>query len=224
MTIGRQFSVADDLFLCALDDRTGKLAIVHGKLALGLAAGLIAELLLAGTAEIHRHRLVLTGGVPPDSLTHAIVDLIQTEPTHAVKKWLDYVAQEMFPIEKVALRLIRAGVITQIEDRHLIRAATIRYPPLGDNTAAYRPVRLARALGELGTYDINVTKPGADAALAMIAHAIELTDRLLRDAPAQSWKYLEHIHQQVNRTRPDLSDLATSLGELVAEKTFTLRT
>jgi len=223
MTIGRQFSVADDLFLCALDARTGKHAIVHGKLALGLAAGLISELLLAGTAGMRGDRLVLVGGAPPDALTHAIVDLIRLEPHHSFKKWLSYIAQDGV-VEKVAQRLIRARIITRFEDRHLIRATTVRYPPLGDDTAAWRPVRMARALGEVGTYDINVTEPGADAALAMIAYAIELTDRLLIDAPPESWEYLQYIHQEVSRIRPDLSQLASVLGGLIGEMTFTLRT
>jgi hypothetical protein len=44
--------LADDLFLIALDDRTGRFRIEAGALGLGLGAAMLAELYLAGNIAI----------------------------------------------------------------------------------------------------------------------------------------------------------------------------
>ena len=118
-------TVADDLFLVALDVRTGRHRVAERFLSLGLAGGLLAELLLDKA-------IMLVGEVPrpadapPGSgLTHMIRDRIAAEPNLDLRTWLLYLARTA--TIDVAERLSLANWIRPSRHGGLIRKTSVLY-------------------------------------------------------------------------------------------------
>src|SRR5262245_7797119 len=100
-----QLRLADDLFFVVHDDRTGRPRLLPRAIGLGLAAGLLGELMLVG-------RLAMTDGVlavaddrpPRDAVIHALLDQVIVErPSHGLRTWLAFFSRAA--AEQVAKRL-----------------------------------------------------------------------------------------------------------------------
>lgn len=100
--------LADEFFLIALDDRTGRLRLSSKVFGLGAAGALLGELLLE---EREGDRLrVLSQRPPGDALTHGTLDRLLTETVaHPVRTWLVFLARTA--TEQVADRLWRNGIV-----------------------------------------------------------------------------------------------------------------
>ena len=74
--------VGDDLWLVAHDDRSGKPLLPQRQLGTGLAAGLLAELMLGGSICLRSDTAVVTGRtLPPGRGGRAVLlQLIAAEP------------------------------------------------------------------------------------------------------------------------------------------------
>jgi hypothetical protein len=120
--------VADEFFLIAHNDSRGKAKLHPSATGLGLAAGLLAELILFG-------QITVSGG---------LVTLIGESQHQAVRTWLAFLAQSS--TTSVGERLARAGVLRRQENRRLLRT-TVSYLPIDLNAAAWPATRL-RALVE----------------------------------------------------------------------------
>jgi Golgi phosphoprotein 3 (GPP34) len=192
--------VADDLFLLAHDDVTGKPYIQPRPLGLGLGAGLLAELVLTGALVVAGDQIAVTARhrPPGDELACRVLGLVAGErEAHPVRDWLAYLARTA--PAGVASRLATAG--------YLARAG--RWPPWrparwvpADRDSAFAPVLRARAA-------MDASRPLAihDAVLAGLAVACGLGFRLAEYAPARRARPLDQMAARLRD--PSLGDLIT---------------
>jgi hypothetical protein len=164
--------LADELFCIAHDDRTGRCRLHPRVLGLGLAAGLLGELVLWGRLDVRDGQVrVLRGDPPADALAHATVELLVAQPQYRdVAVWLAFLAETS--VESVARRLTVAGVWRAVEQRRWGRTRIGRVPVDG-NAVVWRSMRLARLLTSGGP----MTVP--DVVLAGLVQATGLTDVVL---------------------------------------------
>ncbi len=177
--------IADDLYLMAHDENTGRPLIGPRLLGTGLAAALLAELMLAGGLVLHdggAGGLTLNGeivmvcraGIADDLATH-VHQVVAAEPQlHPVRVWLEFLACDA--ARNVAFRLGQAGYLEQAPRRMPWKAA--RWVP-ADPDWAYAPLtRACRAAAP----DRRVY-PG-HAVLAGLAEACGLRFRMTGLLPA----------------------------------------
>lgn len=134
--------VADDLYLMAHNDVTGRPYLQPRALGLGLAGALLAELMLAGQVDVSRHGLAVVGQASAeDHLSGLVLKLIaeEREPVTA-GEWLQFLARTAS--REVAGRLGERGYLTLVSSRRLWRAE--RWVPV-DSDCAFAPLTRARA-------------------------------------------------------------------------------
>jgi Golgi phosphoprotein 3 (GPP34) len=161
--------LADDLYLMAHDDRTGRLLLSARAAGLGLAGALLADLVLAGCVRVTGGQLAATGAAPPgDGLAAGVLDVLASEqPPRPVADWLAFLARTA-PAD-VAARLERAGYLIPVAARPW-RAP--RWRP-ADPDCAFAPiVRVESALSAARPADTQ------GVALAGLAGACGLGARL----------------------------------------------
>jgi hypothetical protein len=137
--------VADDMFRLAHRDHDGALLLHADAVGLGLAAALLAELLIARRVTIRNGLVVVIDTAPPiDALAHTVLDHLTGEAAaHPVRTWLTFLARTAH--EDVALRLLRAGHVREEASRRLL-SRSVRYVPTDINTAAWPWARLSQLL------------------------------------------------------------------------------
>jgi hypothetical protein len=195
--LGGTGRVADELYLIAHHELTGRAHLAARAVGLGLAGALLAELALADAITIEAGAIALAWpDQAGDQLTAAVAGQIAGEHTHSVADWLAFLARTA-PGD-VAARLARAGYLAA-GPRRPWRAA--RWVPV-DPDCAFAPVaRLNAAL--------NLSRPGDGqvVALAGLAAACGLGPRL--------YLYLE----PGARARIDalVPVLGPGLGEVITE-------
>ncbi|GAA5190875.1 hypothetical protein GCM10023322_47030 [Rugosimonospora acidiphila] len=207
--------LADQFFLIAHEDRNGRSRLHSRATSLGLAAGLMGELILLGRVRIFDGELSVVSRDPPgDPLAHNVLDLLIAQPQHRdVRVWLAYLAQEAS--EKVGERLLRAGAVETVVRRRLMSSQTLYMPMNADqrNAAAWARVRLANLLVRQGELDIE------DRMLAGLMFATGLTRYVLWDLPVHR-PGLEYLHIVVNSLPADLRELIehtqTSVGSVLS--------
>jgi len=109
--------VADDLYLLAHHDATGKPLLQPRPLGIGLAGGLLAELMLGASICLRPDGVVLPGRTwPGDELARHVRDLVAAEQEpHPVREWLLFLARSA--ATDVAGRLERSGYLTRAGGR-----------------------------------------------------------------------------------------------------------
>jgi hypothetical protein len=110
--------VADDLYLLAHDDRTGRPLLPPRPLGTGLAGALLAELMLAHCIGLRSDTAVVIGqDAPPAAVQgHVLLRQIAGEPSPLpVRTWLGFLARSA--ARDVALRLEQAGYVTRARSR-----------------------------------------------------------------------------------------------------------
>ena len=105
--------LADDLYLMAHHEVTGKPFVQPRALGTGLAGGLLAELMLGASISLRPDGAVLPGRTwSGDELARHVRDLIAAErEPHPVGEWLLFLARTA--ANDVAGRLERSGYLTQ---------------------------------------------------------------------------------------------------------------
>ena len=140
--------LADQYFLIAHQDRTGRSRLHPRATGLGLAAALLGELILEGRIGIADGDLVILDRHPPaDSLTHDILDLLIAQQRHReVRTWLAFLSQDAEI--RVGERLVRLGAVDLITRRRMLSTEVVYMPnsPEQRNAAAWAPARLANLL------------------------------------------------------------------------------
>src|SRR6202035_3919680 len=93
--LGGTGRLADDLYLMAHNDSTGRPYLQPRAAGIGLAGALLAELLLVGGATISSDRAVTAGGTPPaDQLTALIYSQIAGELEQLpAGQWLQFLGR-----------------------------------------------------------------------------------------------------------------------------------
>jgi hypothetical protein len=195
--------LADQFFLIAHEDRTGRSRLHPRATGLGLAASLVGELMLMGRVRIYEGELRVVGREPPvDALAHDLLDLLIAQPQHReLDTWLAYLAQDA--AARVGERLLRTGAVESVTRRRFMGSQTHYMPMNADqrNAAAWARVRLADLLVEHREMDVG------DYLLAGLVLATGLTRYVLWDFP---------LHRPgLNRLYTIVEALPAELGELV---------
>ena len=149
--------VADDLYLMAHHETSGRPFLQPRPLGIGLAGGLLAELMLGGCVLTGDDGAVAAGRTwPGDDLARQIRDQVAAESgAYSVTDWLLFLGQSAAP--DVAARLERAGYLTRAGGRVPWRAP--RWVPVNPDWA-FAPLLRAR--------------PATDATRPLTAHAAVL--------------------------------------------------
>src|SRR6266699_3288876 len=128
--------LADDLYLLAHHEVTGKPHLQPRAAGLGLAGALLAELMLSGKIYLQPDRIMVADRSPPqDGLAQSVLGLVVSEPGQlAARDWLLFLARTA--AEDVALRLEQSGYLTRISSRRPWRGE--RWAPV-DSDCAFAP-------------------------------------------------------------------------------------
>jgi Golgi phosphoprotein 3 (GPP34) len=174
--------LADDLWLIAHHERTGRLLLSPRAAGLGLAGALLAELMLAGAIQITAGVVAVAGPAPPgEALAAGVLGQVTAEQRHPAQEWLVFLARTA--PAAVAGRLEQAGYLTPAPGWPPWRS---QRPVPVDADCAFAPVtRICSALGP--------SHPAAvqGAALAGLAAACGLGARLALYLPPGSRRRLE---------------------------------
>ncbi|HEY2950277.1 MAG TPA: GPP34 family phosphoprotein [Micromonosporaceae bacterium] len=192
--------LADEFYFVAHEYTTGKPRLQPSAAGLGLASGLLGELVLLGRITVRDGTLAILDPRPPeDALAHATLDALAGDRRQrAVRTWLAVLGETA--VEDVANRLLRAGYLKIKGVRRGFRTV-VTYLPVDASTAAWP----ANRLHHMFTTYTPMTVP--DAMLAGLASATGLTDRILRDGGAHARRYFVHA----------LESLPAPLRELTAQ-------
>ncbi|HEU5355202.1 MAG TPA: GPP34 family phosphoprotein [Actinocrinis sp.] len=103
--------LADDFFLMAHEESSGKPRLAERIAGLGLAAALLGELVLAGRIELREGTVaVLESGPCDDVLSGRVLDFLKQEQ-HPTRTWLTFFSQSAHT--EVARRLVADGSLTR---------------------------------------------------------------------------------------------------------------
>lgn len=195
--------LADQFFLIAHEDRTGRSRLHPRATAIGLAAAMLGELVLDGRLRIVGSDLEITSSQPPvDALAHSNLDLLVTQSQHReVRTWLAYLSQDA--AVRVGERLARSGAVDSVTKRRMLSMQTL-YMPNNENqrnAAAWAPARLANIL--VRGLEISVS----DRVLAGLVAATGLTRHVL-------WNF--EMHRQAFSVLPRaVASLSDDLRQLI---------
>jgi hypothetical protein len=195
--LGGTGRLADDLYLVAHNDVSGRAHLQPRALGLGLAGALLAELMLAGQLGVRRDGIVavVTGsGAPADWLAGLIRGQVAAErEPHGLRDWLLFLGGTA--TGKVPRRLEQAGYLTCVPVRWPRRG--VRWVPV-DRDCAFAPLLRARS-----ALDPSRPVPVTAAALAGLADACGLGQLLLQYAPPGAC----HPEQAAGQLHPAMRDL-----------------
>lgn len=186
--------VADDLYLMAHHEVTGRPYLHHRAIGVGLAGALLAELVLAGKIRVRADGIAAADwGAPSDELARTVLDLVVSERRPA-PDWLAFLARSAG--SDVARRLERQEYVTLAWSRRLWRAE--RWVPV-DPDCAFAPLFRAQAA-------LDPAKPVTvrGATLAGLAIACGLGSRLLPYGPKGARRCLDETIRQL---APDLREV-----------------
>jgi outer membrane murein-binding lipoprotein Lpp len=204
--------IADDLYLMAHHETSGRPFLQPRPLGIGLAGALLAELVLGGHIVVGSDSAVAAGPTSPGAdLARQIRNQIAGEPEpHVVLEWLLFLGQSV--TGGVGRRLERAGYLIPAGRRVPWRPA--RWVP-ADPDWAFAPLLRARPA-------TDATRPltAHAAILAGLAAGCGLRFRLDQYLPAAG----RSIEQAVSQLTPDLRQLDGAVQAAVAGAVLAHRT
>ncbi|SDY37463.1 Golgi phosphoprotein 3 (GPP34) [Micromonospora pattaloongensis] len=164
---GPGFTLAEEFFLIAHDDRTGRALLGGDLLAVGLAGSVLAGLVLAGRLTVLDRAVALMDSRPVgDPIGDPLIaELRQRAERRSVRAWIEYLCDGL-----------TAAVAEDLAARGLIRIAEVRHPVTRRRTARYPAVDAARAVGprvRLG-HALGAPAP-VDARTALLAEIVRAT-------------------------------------------------
>ncbi|MGH8823731.1 MAG: GOLPH3/VPS74 family protein [Jiangellaceae bacterium] len=135
-------ALADEFFFIVHDGQTGKLRLHARAAGLGLAGALVGELVLSGNVDVASGTLNLVDSGPPeDDLAYRILRQLRAErQDRSLHTWLAFLAQGA--VERVGVRLTRAGQVEPTKSRRLLGGTSVRYLPTDLNEAVWPADRL----------------------------------------------------------------------------------
>lgn len=205
--------VADDLYLLAHNDRTGKPLLPPRPLGTGLAGALLAELMLARCIGLRSDTAIVIGqDVPRAALGgHVLLKQIADEPGPLpVRTWLLYLVRTA--ARDVAVRLEQAGYLTRIRSR--VPGRPGRMVPVNPDWAFAPMVRVSSALNPGRNFTPHA------AALAGLAVACGLGFRL----DQYQTRAGRSVEDAVVHLSPDLRQLITQTQITVSAAVLSQRT
>jgi hypothetical protein len=192
-----RWPVASGFYMLSHDDRDGRPRLHQRAVGLGLAAGLLAELLYLNRIGIGRGQVWVVDRTPPDdAVAHLALAHLISEPQHVlVRTWLDFLA--MNAGEQVAGRLVLDGCLRKDTIRRMFRSSVV-YLPVDMNAFAAVMARLSTQLRRIGPLS------PVDVCLAGLSVATGLDAFVLDGASRDAWRYLRYV---VEHVPPALHDL-----------------
>jgi Golgi phosphoprotein 3 (GPP34) len=160
--------LADDLYLLAHHETTGRPHLQPRAAGLGLAGALLAELMLAGSISLRTGQVVVAShSSPSDELTRSVLTLVAGEPQQRpARDWLLFLARTA--AADVAGRLEQAGYLTAVPSRRPFRSRQ-RVP--ADPDSAFAPLlRIKSALDPGLATAQNLTLAGLAVACGLGRH------------------------------------------------------
>jgi hypothetical protein len=188
--------LADDLYLVAHHEITGKPHLQPRALGLGVAAGLLGELMLPGAIYLTRGLVMIgDGSRPADELTGRILNLIGSEREDlGPRDWLLFLSRTA--TADAACRLEAAGYVARVRGRRLSRSP--RWVP-ADPDCAFAPlVRVKSALSARGPVTAQQVLLGRIAVACGLGHHLSLY------LPPDAGHRLEHLARYLD---PGLREL-----------------
>ena len=187
--------LADDLYLMAHHERTGRPLLAPRAAGLGLAGGLLGELILADAIGIHGGDVIIGPAPADDVLADTILSQVAGEAApRPVADWLAVLSHTAHG--EVAKRLEQAGYLVALEARPW---RPLRWVP-SDPDCAFAPVaRLKAAVDMARPTDVDVQT----LALAALAAACGLSARLTSYLPGPR----SRMEQAAGRLDADLREV-----------------
>jgi len=177
---------ATDFWRLSHHERSGQPLAPQRIVAIGLAAALLAELLLEDRIGFHHDNVVPVTEFPPrDALTHQVLDQLNGEARLPVQVWLRHLAQTSYAA--VAERMVRQRLVTEVEHRRLLGRSRVTYRPVDPNVAGWPAARLHMSLLHRRPF----TEP--DAVLAGLAKTTGLHRRALEGGDRSTESYLDEV-------------------------------
>lgn len=187
--------LADDLYLLAHHDVTGRPFLQPRALRLGLAGGLLAELIFDGAIWLRAGMTGASGAdrIEDDLLRRVLVVMLAERDLLPVRDWLAYLATGAS--DEVAARLAAAGYLAR---QRSWRPGGVRWVPV-DADAAFAPLARVRA-----ALDPARSSTVPDVVLTGLAAACGLGPRVLPFGPPGARRWLD---EALGVLRPDLREL-----------------
>ena len=181
--------IADDLYLLAHHEITGRPHIQPRAVGLGLAGALLSELTLPGAIRIWRGLVIPGGGLPPaDPLTRMVLGAVAGEREHLPPRdWLLFLARTA--TADVAYRLGDAGFLTRAATAGRWLGRSPRWVPVDPDSAFAPLVRVKAAVGDGGPV------PAEHVLLGRLASACGLGHQMSLYLPAGTRLHLEQAAQ-----------------------------
>lgn len=188
--------IADYLYLLAHDDVTGKSFLQPRALGVGLAGGLLAELMFAGAIWVRADQVQLTyEGLPRDGLGRYVLSQLEAElERHPLRDWLTYLGTTAE--ENVARRLMRAGYVAEVNSRWPWRAS--RWVPADSDCAFASMIRVKSVMEHRRPTTV------ADVVLTGLAIACGLGNRILPFGPPDA---RSNVESSVRKLLPGMREL-----------------
>ncbi|HEY2792288.1 MAG TPA: GPP34 family phosphoprotein [Micromonosporaceae bacterium] len=208
-------SIADDLFLVALDERSGRLRLHHHALSIGLAAALLTELTLLDHITFGDDRIKVPSGVALPVTAHhrTMVDQMAAEPDHPVAIWLSFFAQTAPDV--IAARLVARGFLRKETSRGLLRTKDA-YLGTDESALAWRTLRLANLISR------RDVRNWEDGMLVALLDATGLSEHVLWHGAVGDLENLRDIVRSVSED-PFLGYLLAQVSALIAAGVMTQR-
>jgi hypothetical protein len=183
--------LADDLYLVCFQEQTGRAVVTDAVAGLGLAGGLLGELVLSGHLLVHGGLLYPAAGAlaPTDRPLWEVLHAVAGQPRpQDLGTWLRFLAAEA--VTDVRHRMCSAGLLTRVRTRRLAVTGRDRYLPTDSNTAAWPSIRLANHLCA------GQQVPLQDAVLAGLVQATGLLKHVLWGPEhASGFGYADRLRQ-----------------------------
>lgn len=211
---------ADDLWLIAHDHRDWQCLLHPRALGLGLAGGLLGELVLAGCLGVAEDDEVeVKNTTPPrDAFLHLMLAYIQSEQPLDVRTWLKFFAEgkaKSLVVERMQL----AGLVEQVEVSRLGRRTSWALWPSNTDAAPWRPLRLRHLI--LGDVSTMPRATWSDITLAALVDAVGLLPVVLREQHSTGETWLRHVLDQ--DAQPDVKRLCSAVQTLVGDVVLSSR-
>ena len=194
--LGGTGRLADDLYLMAHHEITGRPHLQPRAVGLGLAGALLAELMLLGNISIRPDGVMAADrALPRDELARSVLRLVLSEhERHAAQRWLLFLARTAEV--DVAGRLEQSGYLTRVTSWRFGRGE--RWVPVDADSAFAPLVRVKSVLSSSQPVTVQ------SAALAGLAAACGLGHQLSLYLPPKARRRLDEAVEELD---PALRDL-----------------
>jgi hypothetical protein len=188
--------LADDLYLLAHHEATGRPHLQPRAAGLGLAGALLAELMLDGSIGLRAGQVVAADySAPRDEVARSVLSLVAAEREwHPARDWLRYLARTA--PRDVAGRLERSGYLARVTSRRPLRSR--QWVPANPESAFAPLLRVKAAL------DPAQPVTAQNLTLAGLALACGLGRQLALYLPDGSQR---RIQRRTSQLHPGLQDL-----------------